>query len=75
MTGMVKKFDSDKGFGFIAVEGERDIFVHHTSIQADGYRTLEAGQCVTFDLEAGPSGRPQAGNVVVIENAEDVAAA
>ena len=52
-----------KGFGFISVEGEDDVFVHFSAIQADGYKTLEEGQQVEFEVVQGAKG-PQAANVV-----------
>ncbi len=56
-VGRVKWFNNAKGYGFLNVDGEgRDIFVHHTSIQADGYRTLNEGDVVTFELVEGPKG-------------------
>jgi CspA family cold shock protein len=58
----VKWFNAEKGFGFIAVEGGADVFVHYSAIQADGYRSLEENQKVDFDLTQGPKG-PQAENV------------
>jgi CspA family cold shock protein len=62
-TGKVKWFKADKGFGFInAEEIKGDIFVHFSSIQADGYKTLEEGQTVEFDLVESDRG-PQAANV------------
>ncbi len=61
--GKVKWFNAAKGFGFIQVEGqERDIFVHHTAIKADGFRTLNEGEEVTFELVQGPKG-PKADDV------------
>ena len=60
--GIVKWFNSEKGFGFIEVEGGEDIFVHFRAIQGDGYKSLEEGQRVTFDIVQGPKG-PQAANV------------
>ena len=60
--GTVKWFNSEKGFGFIEVEGGEDVFVHFSAIQSDGYKTLEEGQRVTFDIVSGPKG-PQAANV------------
>ncbi|RPE88320.1 cold-shock protein [Salisediminibacterium halotolerans] len=61
-TGTVKWFNSEKGFGFIEVEGENDVFVHFSAIQEEGFKTLEEGQTVTFDVEQGSRG-PQAANV------------
>ena len=62
-TGTVKWFSDEKGFGFITpAEGSRDLFVHHTSIQADGYRSLAEGAKVSYEEEAGPKG-PKAINV------------
>ncbi|WZL74591.1 cold-shock protein [Clostridiaceae bacterium 35-E11] len=62
-TGTVKWFNAEKGFGFISVEGEDDVFVHFSAIQSDGYKTLEEGQKVEFEVEQGARG-PQAANVV-----------
>ena len=61
--GIVKWFNAEKGFGFISVEGEDDVFVHFSAINADGYKTLEEGQKVEFDVVDGAKG-PQAANVV-----------
>ncbi|MBP2076830.1 MULTISPECIES: cold-shock protein [Oceanobacillus] len=61
-TGSVKWFNADKGFGFIEVEGGDDVFVHFSAIQGEGFKTLEEGQTVTFDIEEGNRG-PQATNV------------
>jgi cold shock protein len=62
-TGKVKWFNDKKGYGFIEPEGGgEDIFVHHTSIEADGYRTLAEGQQVKFEVVHGPKGQ-QATNV------------
>ncbi len=55
-TGTVKWFNAEKGFGFIAREGEPDVFVHFSNIQGTGYRTLEEGQRVEFDVGPGKKG-------------------
>ena len=60
--GKVKWFNADKGFGFIEREGGEDVFVHFSAIQTDGFRTLDEGQSVTFEVEQGQRG-PQATNV------------
>ncbi|ELV3177669.1 cold-shock protein, partial [Campylobacter jejuni] len=56
-------FNSEKGFGFIEREGGNDVFVHFSAIQSEGFKTLEEGQAVQFDVEEGARG-PQAANVV-----------
>ncbi|CAB5503152.1 Cold shock protein of CSP family [uncultured Gammaproteobacteria bacterium] len=61
-TGTVKWFDAKKGFGFIEQENGDDVFVHFRAIQGDGYKSLDEGQEVEFDLEDGDKG-PQAANV------------
>lgn len=61
--GTVKWFNAEKGFGFIEVEGGNDVFVHYTAIQGEGFKTLEEGQAVSFDIVEGNRG-PQAANVV-----------
>ncbi len=65
MKGTVKWFDAAKGYGFITAETGNDVFVHYTGINKEGFRGLEQGQTVEFDLEEGKKG-PQAVNVVVI---------
>ena len=60
--GTVKWFNSDKGFGFITAEDGKDVFVHFSAIQGEGFKTLEEGQAVTFDVEDSDRG-PQATNV------------
>ncbi|WNC16547.1 cold-shock protein [Brevibacillus brevis] len=63
--GRVKWFNSEKGFGFIEREGGEDVFVHFSAIQGEGYKTLDEGQEVTFDVENGQRG-PQATNVTKV---------
>ncbi len=61
--GTVKWFNNEKGFGFISAEGQDDIFVHFSAIQDEGFKSLEEGQAVEFDIVEGTRG-PQAANVV-----------
>ncbi|MCM3328099.1 cold shock protein CspC [Bacillus cereus] len=63
MQGRVKWFNAEKGFGFIERENGDDVFVHFSAIQQDGYKSLEEGQQVEFDIVDGARG-PQAANVV-----------
>jgi CspA family cold shock protein len=65
MNGTVKWFNAEKGFGFITGEDEKDVFVHFSQIKSDGYKSLEEGQKVSFDVTKGPKG-PQAENVTII---------
>ncbi len=60
--GTVKWFNAEKGFGFISVDGEDDVFVHYSAIQTEGFKTLEEGQVVSFEVVDGAKG-PQASNV------------
>ncbi|MBU9722053.1 MULTISPECIES: cold-shock protein [Bacillaceae] len=62
VQGTVKWFNAEKGFGFIEVEGQDDVFVHFSAIQGEGFKTLEEGQTVNFEIEQGQRG-PQAANV------------
>jgi len=62
-NGTVKWFNESKGFGFIAREDGEDVFVHHTSISGNGFKSLSEGQTVTFDVETTPKG-PRAAHVV-----------
>lgn len=64
-TGRVKWFNNSKGYGFIESEGGKDVFVHYSAIQGQGYRSLEEGQAVEFEVTQGQKG-PQAANVRVI---------
>ncbi|MFO7952983.1 MAG: cold-shock protein [Bacillota bacterium] len=63
MQGKVKWFNPNKGYGFIETEEDGDVFVHFSAIQAEGFKTLEEGQTVEFEIVEGNRG-PQAANVV-----------
>lgn len=63
--GKVKWFNAKKGYGFIATEEGKDVFVHHNEIRADGFRTLDEGQEVEFEVETGPKG-DHATNVIKV---------
>lgn len=66
MTGTVKFFNAEKGFGFISpTDGSKDVFVHFSAIQSNGFKTLEEGQRVEFTIEQGQKG-PAAANVVAL---------
>lgn len=66
ITGIVKWFNDSKGYGFITREdGGKDVFVHHSAIQGDGFKSLAEGQKVTFDVEQGPKG-PSAATVQLV---------
>ena len=61
--GTVKWFNNQKGYGFIATENGKDVFVHYTALQGEGYKSLQEGQAVEFDIVQGPKGE-QASNVI-----------
>ena len=63
LTGTVKWFNNEKGFGFIKVPGDKDVFVHFSALTGDGFKSLDEGQEVSFEVEEGSRG-PQAKNVV-----------
>ncbi|NGP44480.1 cold-shock protein [Bacillaceae bacterium SIJ1] len=62
VEGTVKWFNAEKGFGFIEVEGQDDVFVHYSAISGEGFKTLEEGQSVSFEIVEGERGK-QAANV------------
>ncbi|MDK2962195.1 MAG: cold shock protein [Eubacteriaceae bacterium] len=66
MSGTVKWFNSEKGYGFITGEDGKDVFAHFSQIQANGFKTLEEGQEVTFDVVQGQKG-PQAENIQLVK--------
>lgn len=64
MKGTVKSFNSRRGFGFITGEDGKDIFVHYSAIQKEGFKTLKAGEHVTYDVDTDDQGRTVAKNVI-----------
>jgi CspA family cold shock protein len=62
-SGTVAWFNNAKGYGFLSHEGGPDVFVHYSGIQLEGYKTLQKGDAVEFDIETGTSGKQQAANV------------
>ena len=73
LQGKVKWFSDAKGYGFIEVSGRKDIFVHYSAIQKEGYKTLSEGQVVEFEVEEGLKG-PQAAQVTVLNRSEEAEA-
>ncbi len=65
MNGTVKWFNAEKGFGFITGEDEKDVFAHFSQINSNGYKSLQEGQQVSYDVVNGPKG-PQAENITII---------
>jgi CspA family cold shock protein len=65
MNGTVKWFNSEKGFGFITGEDGKDVFAHFSQINSEGYKSLEEGQKVSYDVANGPKG-PQAENITIL---------
>jgi len=63
MIGTVKWFNAEKGYGFISADGSPDVFVHHSAITGDGFKSLDEGQSVEFEVTQGAKG-PQAANVI-----------
>ncbi|HEY3330846.1 MAG TPA: cold-shock protein [Capsulimonadaceae bacterium] len=68
LNGKVKWFSDAKGYGFIEVEGRKDVFVHYSAIQTEGFKTLAEGQDVLFEIEEGVKG-PQAARVALVGEA------
>jgi CspA family cold shock protein len=66
VQGKVKWFNQEKGYGFIEVDGEKDVFVHYSALQQEGFKTLKEGETVEFEIVEGQKG-PQAANVVRVE--------
>ncbi|MDZ4655550.1 MAG: cold shock domain-containing protein [Coriobacteriia bacterium] len=62
--GTVKWFNPDKGYGFVSREDGEDLFVHYSEIQGEGFKTLDEGQAVSFEITTGQNGKLQASNVV-----------
>lgn len=67
VTGTVKWFNSEKGYGFISREGGKDVFVHYSSLEGSGFRNLAEGEAVEFEIEDSPKG-PQAANVKKVDS-------
>ena len=69
--GVVKWFNNAKGYGFLGREEGADVFVHYSSIQLDGYKSLQEGDAVEFDVIEGAKGRPQADQVVRLKDSPE----
>ena len=69
-TGSVKWFNNAKGFGFLGHENGPDVFVHYSSIQREGYKSLKEGDPVQFEIIQGSTGRPQADQVTLLKRSE-----
>lgn len=67
-TGIVRWFNNAKGYGFLGYDKGPDVFVHYTAIRRSGYKSLKEGAPVAFQIESGPSGKPQAANVVELSS-------
>jgi CspA family cold shock protein len=65
LQGKVKWFNQEKGYGFIEIEGDKDVFVHYSAIQQEGFKTLKEGDTVEFEVVEGQKG-PQAANVTIV---------
>jgi CspA family cold shock protein len=63
-TGYVKWFNNAKGYGFLGAETGSDVFAHYSAIEAEGYKSLQEGDEVEYDIVDGPGGKPQAANIV-----------
>ena len=67
IQGTVAWFNNTRGFGFLSHHGGPDVFVHYSSIQGEGYKRLDEGAAVEFEIESGPTGRPQAAKVTLVQ--------
>ena len=65
--GTIAWFNNDKGYGFVSQESGPDLFIHYTALQSEGYKSLQKGDSVDFDVERGPTGKEQAANVTKLK--------